>query len=65
MKDINFVFKVISYFILLIMFYSFPCPHKIFFLNEKDGKLLRKELYLYPSLSHFKFMFKNFDQKIL
>lgn len=35
------------------------------FLNEKDGKLLRKELYLYPSLSHFEFMFKNFDLKIL
>lgn len=30
-------------------------------LNEKDGKLLRKELYFYLSLRHLKFMFKNFD----
>lgn len=53
-------------------FLLYPFDYVLFFsmssynlLNDKDGKLLRKELYLYPSLSHFKFMFKNFDQKIL
>ena len=53
-------------------FLLYPFDYVLFFsissynlLNEKDGELFRKELYLYPSLSHFKFMFKNFDRKIL